>query len=54
MLCSGIYQYMHGFNYFLWWQARYTAGTKEILRRFFDNIPLNPTDVIVAVGCAAP
>jgi hypothetical protein len=29
------------------WQARYTAGTKEILRRTFEGIPLNPTDVIV-------
>lgn len=36
------------------WQARYTAGTKEILRRFFENIPLNPTDVIVAVGTLCP
>ena len=28
-------------------QARYAAGTKEILRRTFDNEPLNETDVIV-------
>ena len=36
-------------------QARYSAGTKEILRRTFDNEPLNETDVIVQVplseGC---
>ena len=30
-------------------QARYAAGTKEILRRTFDNEPLNETDVIVQV-----
>lgn len=33
-------------------QARYAAGTKEILRRTFENIPLNPTDVIVQVRAA--
>ena len=31
-------------------QARYAAGTKEILRRTFDNEPLNETDVIVQVS----
>ncbi|CAL5222900.1 g5329 [Coccomyxa viridis] len=31
-------------------QARYAAGTKEILRRTFDNEPLNETDVIVQGG----
>ncbi len=31
-------------------QARYAAGTKEILRRTFDNEPLNETDVIVQVA----
>ena len=30
-------------------QARYAAGTKEILRRTFDNESLNETDVIVQV-----
>ena len=30
-------------------QARYAAGVKEVLRRTFDNEPLNPTDVIVQV-----
>jgi formate dehydrogenase len=30
-------------------ELRYAAGTKEILRRFFDGEPLNPTDVIVQV-----
>lgn len=30
-------------------QARYAAGTKEILRRTFENEPLNETDVIVQV-----
>ncbi|KAK9804285.1 hypothetical protein WJX72_004788 [[Myrmecia] bisecta] len=31
-------------------QARYAAGTKEVLRRTFDKEPLNPTDVIVEGG----
>jgi hypothetical protein len=31
-------------------QARYAAGTKEILRRTFEGIRLNPTDVIVQVS----
>lgn len=35
-------------------QARYAAGTKEILRRTFAGEPLNPADVIVQGGRLAP
>ena len=31
-------------------QMRYAAGTKEVLRRFFEGEELNPTDVIVSVS----
>ena len=31
-------------------QARYTAGTKDILTRFFEGRKLNPTDVIIEGG----
>ena len=31
-------------------QARYTAGTKDILTRFFEGRKLNPTDVILEGG----
>ncbi len=33
-----------------WLQKRYAAGTKEILRRYFEGEELNPTDVIVSVS----
>lgn len=31
-------------------QLRYAAGTKEVLRRYFEGEELNPTDVIVSVS----
>jgi formate dehydrogenase len=34
-------------------QARYAAGVKDILERYFNGTPQNPTDVIVENGSYA-